>query len=439
MNFSVTRNQVWCYDISSCAETNSLLYCITKMIIDTLLEIKELLRIYNISPGMSASIIPLKEAESRGLLLDLEEPLDLASKIAGYDALFSTGLSKDYVEKREFNLFISIRELLQNALDEEERINGRPDVRIEQDTHGTWIADSGRGITVEALRIGGSDKECWMRGYYGEGLKLAASYLTLNQVPVYLFTGQMVFKFVALPRDGQNPGIFILLGRSKDAIKGTIILLSGYKADQGFMEKIVRFWNKDLATKLIAEERFPSEDCPRPMPSAIFDFPNQLYIRNMYAGEMSEVSRRKSLFSYDLWWVRFDVSRKLMTQRMPQLFLEIAKLLERSSVARKKFAKKLIEAGMLKTKPVGGGLAIEFNPTFTIVEGHLFVYAFPKGMLDEFVEVLGFEAKRDLIRRVSTNEEAESAVSKGLIPILLPYELSEQFSSIPPLQNRSLT
>jgi hypothetical protein len=159
----------------------------------------------------------------------------------------------------------------------------------------------------------------------------------------------------------------------------------------------------------------------------------------MYAGEMSEVSRRKSLFSYDLWWFRFDVSRKLMTQRMPELFLEIAKLLERSSVARKKFAERLIEAGMLKTKPVGGGLGIEFNPTFTIVEGHLFVYAFPKGMLDAFVEVLGLEAKKDLIRRVSTNEEAESAVSKGLIPILLPYELSEQFSSIPPLQNRSLT
>jgi hypothetical protein len=401
------------------------------------MEISDVFRTYNISSTLSASIIPLKEAERRGLLLNLEEPPDLVPKIAGYDALFSTGLSKDYVDKREFSLFISIRELLQNALDEEERINGRPDIRIEQDTHGTWIADNGRGIMVEALRIGGSDKECWMRGYYGEGLKLAASYLTLNQVPVYLFTGQMVFRFIALPRDGQNPGIFILLGRSKEAIKGTKVLLCGYKADQGFMERIVRFWNKDLATKLIAEERFPSEDCPKEMPSAIFDFPNQLYIRNMYAGEMSEVSRRKSLFSYDLWWFRFDVSRKLMTQRMPELFLEIAKLLERSAVARKKFAEKLLEAGMLKTKPVGEGLAIEFNPAFTIVEGHLFVYAFPKGMLDEFVGVLGLEAKKDLIRRVSTNEEAAWAVSKGLIPILLPYELSGQFDSIPPLQNHS--
>ena len=403
------------------------------------MEMRDLCRTYTISPALSASIIPLQEAESRGLVLDLEEPPGLASRIAGYDALFSTGLSKDYVDKREFSLFIAIRELLQNALDEEELVRGRADVRIEQDTQGTWIVDRGRGITVEALRMGGSDKECWMRGYYGEGLKLAAAYLTLNRVPVYLFAGQMVFRFIALPRDEQNPGIFILLGRSKETIKGTQILLFGYKADQDFMERIVRFWNKDLEATLIAEERFPSEDCPREMPSAIFDFPNQLYIRNMYAGEMSEVSRRKSLLSYDLWWFRFDVSRKLMTQKMPQLFLEIAKVLERSATARKKFAEKLVEAGMLKTKPVGRGLAIDFNPTFTIVEGHLFVYAFPKGMLEEFVKVLGLEAKRDLIRRVSTNEEAESAVSKGLIPILFPYELSEQFSSIPPLQNHSFT
>jgi hypothetical protein len=403
------------------------------------MEMSDLFRTYDISPAMSASTIPLKEAESRGLLLGLEEPPELASLIAGYDALLSTGLSKEYVDKREFSLFISIRELLQNALDEEEMIRGKPDVHIEQDTYGTWIVDRGRGITVEALRMGGSDKECWMRGYYGEGLKLAASYLTLNRFPVCLFTGRMVFRFIALPRDEQNPGIFILLGRSTQAIKGTKILLYGYKADQVFMEKMVRFWNKDITTKLIAEARFPSEDCARDMPSALFDFPNQLYIRNMYAGEMSEVSRRRSLLSYDLWWFQFDVSRKLMTQRMPQLFLEIAKLLERSSAARKKFVEKLLEAGMLKTKSVGGGLAIEFNPTFTIVEGHLFVYAFPKGMLDEFAEGLGLEAKRDLVRRVSTDEEAKAAVSKGLIPLLLPYELSEQFSSIPSLQDSNIT
>ncbi|MGQ9570840.1 MAG: hypothetical protein ACUVUQ_08375 [Thermodesulfovibrionales bacterium] len=395
------------------------------------MEIKKILREYNISPGMSASIIPLTEAEDRGITLNLKEPHDLALMIAGYDALFSTGLSKDYVDKRAFNLFISLRELIQNALDEEELVMGKPHVQFEQDIYGTWIIDRGRGIKLEALRMGESNKECWMRGYYGEGLKLAASYLTLNHFSVYIFTRDMIFKFLVLPGDTQNPGIFILLGRSKEKVEGTKILLYGYKPDPEFIEKIVRFWNSELENKLVAEVEFSSKDCPKEMPSAIFDFPNLLYIRNMYVGEMSQVAKRKSLLSYDLWWVRLDVSRKLMTQTTPQLFLEIAKLLTLSGTARQKLVEKLVETGMLKTKKVNTGLVIEFSPLFSIVEGHLFVYAFPDGMLDAFADVLGLAEKRDLIRRVTSHEEIEKATARGLIPLLLPHEIFDRFSSIP--------
>jgi len=59
-------------------------------------------------------------------------------------------------------------------------------------------------------------------------------------------------------------------------------------------------------------------------------------------------------------------------------------------------------------------------------------------MLDAFIDILGLEEKKDLVRKVFTNEEAEAAVSKGLIPIVLPYELSEQINSIPPFANHSL-
>lgn len=399
--------------------------------------IKEILRRYNLSSGISASIIPLSEAASRGISLDIEEPHDLASMISGYDALFSTGLSKDYVEKREFHMFISVRELIQNALDEEELVRGQPHMQFKQDSLGTWIIDRGRGLKLEALRMGESNKECWMRGYYGEGLKLAASYLTLNHIPVYIFTRDVIFKFLVLPGDTQNPGIFIFLGRSKKEVEGTKILLYGYKPDPEFIEKIVRFWNSELENKLVAEVKFSTNDCSKEMPSAIFDFPNLLYIRNMYVGEMSQVAKRKSLLSYDLWWIRLDVSRKLMTQTTPQLFLEIVKLLELSEMARRKFVEKLIEAGMLKTKKIGEGLAIEFNPIFSIVEGHLFVYAFPEGMFNTFVDVLGLKGKKEFIRRVSTHEEVESAISKGLIPMLIPSEISERFSSIRPLQKDS--
>jgi hypothetical protein len=395
--------------------------------------INEILLIYKLSPAISASIIPLKEAESRGIVLDLEEPPNIASMITGYDALFSTGLSKDYVDKREFNLFISFRELLQNALDEEELVNGIPYVKLDQDERGTWIIDRGRGIKLESLRMGESNKECWMRGYYGEGLKLAASYLTLNKVPVYIFTQHMIFKFIVIPEDAENPGIFILLGRSEETVKGTKILLAEYRPESKETEKVVRFWNRELTKKLITEEKFSSSNCLKEMPSAVFDFPNLLYIRNMLVGEMSQVAKRKSLLSYDLWWVRLDVSRKLMTQTLPQLFMEIAKLLGLSETARRKFVEKLVETGMLKTKKIGEGLAIEFNPLFSIVEGHLFVYAFPDGMLDAFADVLGLAEKRDLIRRVTSHEEVEKATLQGLIPLLLPYEISDRFSSIPSL------
>jgi len=49
----------------------------------------------------------------------------------------------------------------------------------------------------------------------------------------------------------------------------------------------------------------------------------------------------------------------------------------------------------------------------------------------------GLEEMKDHVRRVFTSEEAEAAVSRGLIPIVLPYELSEQFNSIPPLEDLS--
>jgi len=398
------------------------------------MDIRKVLHAYNLSPDIAASIILVSEAQRRGLKFHIEEPPDMISKISGYDALFVTGLSKDYVDKREFNLFISLRELLQNALDEEELVRGQPDVQFEQNTSGTWIIDRGRGLKLEALRMGESNKECWMRGYYGEGLKLAASYLTLNHFPVYIFTRDLVFRFLVLPGDTQNPGIFILLGKSKEEVAGTKILLYGYKPDPGFMKKIVRFWNSELTGKLVVEEKFSSRDCPKEMPSAIFDFPNELYIRNMYAGEMSQVAKRKSLLSYDLWWVRLDVSRKLMTQTTPHLFLEIATVLGLSRTARETLTEKLIETGMLKKKKIGEGLAIEFNPIFSIVEGHLFVYAFPEGMLDAFTEVLNLKNKKDLIRRVSTPEEVEIAISRGLIPMVIPHEISDRFSSISPLQ-----
>ncbi len=353
------------------------------------------------------------------------ENQELSNMVHGYDALFPIGLTKDYVERRDFNHTISLKELLQNALDEQELVIGKPEIQIDKDELGIWIKDNGRGINIKALRMGGSDKECWMRGYYGEGLKLASSFFILQDTPVYYFTKNIVYKFITLPLNSSNPGIYVLMGRTSLNITGTHILLYKYREELDNIKKLIRFSNEELKEKLIFEESYSSENCPKKEPNAIFDYPDLLYIRNMYVGKTSEVTKRESLLSYDLWWVKLDVSRKIMTQSAPLIFREVSKLLERSASAREIYANKLIKSGMLKTKETSKGEIIEFEPIFSIFEGHLFVYSFPKGMFETFIDVLGFSDKQSLIRKVSTDEEAFNAIDEGFIPFKIQYETFE--------------
>ena len=54
-------------------------------------------------------------------------------------------------------------------------------------------------------------------------------------------------------------------------------------------------------------------------------------------------------------------------------------------------------------------------------------------MLEAFADVLGLAEKRDLIRRVTSQEEVEKATLQRFIPLLLPSEIYDRFNSIPSL------
>ncbi|NIO38174.1 hypothetical protein GTO27_10820 [Candidatus Bathyarchaeota archaeon] len=118
---------------------------------------------------------------------------------------------------------------------------------------------------------------------------------------------------------------------------------------------------------------------------------------------------------------------------MPELFEEANKAFEASKEAQIRLAEKLLETNMLTTKKIANGFAIEFSPKFSIFEGHLFVYAFPKGMLDAMLEVLHLKDKKHLLARTTGEEDLEGAVKKGIIPFIVSEELSEEFKRIPPL------
>ncbi|MEW6418597.1 MAG: hypothetical protein AB1480_10810 [Nitrospirota bacterium] len=186
---------------------------------------------YEIPSVMRASVLSidsLKKIDDLSAQEAVEEPAELKGFIVRYDAVVPLGITKDYIEKRGFDTFKSLRELVQNALDEAELITGKPEVNIKKDSMGTWTIDRGRGLKVEALSIGGTDKECWMRGYYGEGLKLAAAHFALSGIPVYVFAKRHVFKFLAIPKSSDNPRLFVLMGKANKEVKGTEILLYGW-------------------------------------------------------------------------------------------------------------------------------------------------------------------------------------------------------------------
>ncbi len=123
-----------------------------------------------------------------------------------------------------------------------------------------------------------------------------------------------------------------------------------------------------------------------------------------------------------------------MTYSVPKLFEEAAKIFSESENARKKLTEKLLDSKMLTTKKLGAGIVIEFRPIFSIFEGHLFVYAFPKGMLDTMLEVLGLKDKKHLVARATGEEDLEKAIKLGIIPFVVSEELSEEFKQIPPLR-----
>ena len=392
---------------------------------------------YEVPTVMRASVLSvdsLKKIDELSAQEAVKEPAELKGLIDRYDAVVPLGITKDYIEKRGFDVFKSLRELVQNTLDEVELTTGKPEVNVKKDSIGTWIIDRGRGLKVEALSIGGTDKECWMRGYYGEGLKLAAAYFALSGVLVYIFTKRHVFKFFAFPKVSDNPRIFVLMGKANKEVEGTEILLHGFRIEDDMFNQMVSFYNRDLIGKKIAEVYSSSEECAYEKPSAIYDHPNLLYIRNMFVGNCSDVARRRSLLSYDLWWFRLDVSRTLMTYSVPKLFEEAAKIFSASANARKKLTEKLLDSKMLTIKKLIGGIVIEFRPIFSIFEGHLFVYAFPKGMLDTMLEVLGLKDKKHLVARATGEEDLEKAIKLGIIPFVVSEELSEEFKQIPPLR-----
>ena len=150
------------------------------------------------------------------------DPPEIKKDIIKYDFYIDTGIDTGYMKGRRWDLFMALREIIQNALDAQEAAN-RPLGEIEIYTEGNilHIRDYGSGIKLRHFRIGATDKVCWHRGYYGEGMKVSALYFLINRIGFYVFTGNKVYKLTLF----DDKHMVIIVGISKKVIDGTDVVL----------------------------------------------------------------------------------------------------------------------------------------------------------------------------------------------------------------------
>ncbi len=372
--------------------------------------------------------VDLGGAVSLGKIGDVE--------IKKFEGVLPLNITVSYISKRKIDDMRALRELIQNALDESEEKTGKPFVDVKITKEGVWVIDNGSGINAKAFLVGASTKDCWMRGYYGEGLKLAVGYFVLKGYEVYLFSEGLVFKPFTFPPTAEDPQIMVLLGESNYSGKGTAILVKGLKVDEKLINQIVSYRNPDLKGKIIDTVPLYDEECGVEKPYVIYDHPNLLYIKNLLVGKLSQVAKRPSFFTYDVWWFRLDVSRELLSYSMPKLFIQIAKVYEKSEKAQERLAEKLVESEMVRVKKRGKGITIVFDPIFGIFEGHLFVYSFPRGMLEKMLKALNLGDKEKCVRLFTEKdpeEKIDEAIENGIIPFLISSEIAD-LSKIPRYQ-----
>jgi len=244
----------------------------------------------------------------------VSDPPEMKPLIRSWELTFNTGLTTDYAVRRNWNLFLALREFVQNALDIEDKLYGYENIRVNfwEDELGIHVADRGPGLPREAWLIGGSDKECWERGRFGEGLKMAAAELLTKGVTPYIFTinpkthQPEVYKAVALPPE--NLVVVVWGTPNYKSSYSTEAILHKAKLTKDIVEYMVfqDFLRKHPETSIIAIKEITVPYCSKPRTITIAGIPDALWVGDIYVNRISQITGKPSLFGYNLWYVELD-------------------------------------------------------------------------------------------------------------------------------------
>ncbi|MEM0232608.1 MAG: hypothetical protein QXL22_01155 [Candidatus Nezhaarchaeales archaeon] len=249
----------------------------------------------------------------------VRDPPRMSNLVDRWDLAFPTGITLEYVTRRKWNNFLALREFIQNALDIEEKMYGYDGISINvwEDELGIHVADRGPGLPREAWLIGGSSKECWERGRFGEGMKMGAAQFLREDVTPYIFTvnpktkNPEVYKAVAVPPTGLVVVVWGVPSMTTTYGYGTEVILHKARLDREFLEIMIfqNFIKRRPKTIIISRKNFVAPYCHVLRPAFLLNTPNALWVADIYVNTVNAVTGYPSIFSYNLWYVELDPNR----------------------------------------------------------------------------------------------------------------------------------
>lgn len=354
----------------------------------------------------------------------LYDPPEIRGMIDRWTHVIWTAVTITY--PKEWTDETCIREFIQNALDASEEETGEAVCRVYHDRTiepaATVIEDEGRGIEENAVLMGGTDKPCWARGFFGEGLKMSVAYiLTKYGTPTYLFNRRgEVFKTVSL-----RGVLTFVYGRhrleprwgTKVVIPGVLLPIEGILLEDWQKERVI------FETMLIGI-RGGEEFCLYERPCRIMDDGlGNLYVAEIFVNSLERISGDKGRYSWDLWWVPLHRGRTAP--------VNLEALLEQCTLVLGNM--QLVDDAV---RYFSGLLA--FDGVAVVPSGSWFEYAIdiPYELVSGCNRILAkiFGVSEDKVVRADSEVAANEASYRGYLPVasyLFVYPFRRFFRALP--------
>jgi len=269
---------------------------------------KEIAAAKGIRPIEYVAIESPKFAEEASFIS--EEVSDFIEK---QELVWTLSIEATYGQRRRWNEFLAVRELIQNSLDAEHEAVGydRIAVKIEKGRFGTWIKDRGKGIDYKAFVLGGEEKPCEMRGAYGEGLKIGLIWFTkLSGAPHHVYFSTRSGVVFTCYYSELADALTVVFGKSKHPVAGTHVFIRRYFMPEDMYEKI---YYKAAKLNPVCKMSYGTRNCPVDMPNTVLYPGGSLYVRDIYVNKIKEmIGAKPAWFSYNLWWAELEPNRVMV-------------------------------------------------------------------------------------------------------------------------------